>query len=160
MRVSQHQLRNIRRAGPYLAAALFFMVLTGFLVYSSSEKGRDRQTYLHTLEGLAFNKYLDRPIPYSTVTSAGIWDIYGLTAPEIQCVLGGDYGLMVHPGAEADKTVLWLQPGEECWPGHPCGGMDSTPTDENIAGLGTLALTSAVVVVVSMTLLPHVHAGP
>jgi hypothetical protein len=34
-------------------------------------------------------------------------------------VLGGHYGLLAHAGTEADNTVLWLQPGQECWPDHP-----------------------------------------
>jgi hypothetical protein len=51
--------------------------------------------------------------------------------PEYQCVLGGHYGLMAHTGIETDKTVIWLQPGQECWPDHPnCGNSPQVYTDE------------------------------
>ena len=88
------------------------------------------RSYYQSLEGLAFNKYLDSPADYDRLYQLGAWDGYSYAKTEYQCVLGGHYGLLVHAGTEADKTVIWLQPGEECWPEHPnCGKSDKTYTD-------------------------------
>jgi hypothetical protein len=107
------------------------LILAGSVIFItlSSEQARFR-SYLQTLKSLAFNKYLDSPVAFDGVSHLGAWDGYLFTADEYQCVLGGHYGILSHAGTEADKTVLWLQPGEECWPGHPnCGKNDKTYTD-------------------------------
>ena len=108
------------------------LILVGSVVFviRSFQKAQAR-SYLQTLESLAFNRYLDSPIAYDSVYHFGAWDGYLFTATEYQCVLGGHYGLLAHAGTEADKTVFWLQPGEECWPDHPnCGKSDKQYTDE------------------------------
>jgi hypothetical protein len=108
---------------PVLAGAAFFII-------HSHQKTQSR-SYLQTLEGLAFNKYLPSPIAYDSVYHLGAWDGYIFAAAEYQCVLGGHYGILAHAGTETDKTVFWLQPGEECWPEHPnCGKSEATYTDE------------------------------
>ena len=99
---------------------VLILILAGSVVFiiRSSHKTRDR-SYLQTLESLAFNKYLGSPIAPDSVHHFGTWDGYLLTGTEYQCVLGGHYGLLAHTGTEADKTVFWLQTGQECWPEHP-----------------------------------------
>ena len=110
---------------------ILILILAGSVVFiaRSFQKTQDR-AYLQTLESLAFNKYLSSPIAYDSVYHLGAWDGYLYTGTEYQCVLGGHYGILAHAGTEADKTVFWLQPGEECWPDHPnCGKSDKQYTD-------------------------------
>ena len=118
-----------------LKARILFLVLILLLTGStvlfvrSFQETQDR-AYLQTLERLAFNKYLPLPLAYDSIYHLGAWDGYLFTATEYQCVLGGHYGILAHAGTEADKTILWLQPGEECWPDHPnCGKSDKPYTD-------------------------------
>jgi hypothetical protein len=107
---------------PILAGSVIFIV-------RSVQMTQDR-AYLQTLESLAFNKYLPAPIAYDDVYHLNGWDGYLFAKPEYQCVLGGHYGILAHVGTETDKTVFWLQPGEECWPDHPnCGKSDEPYTD-------------------------------
>jgi hypothetical protein len=74
---------------------------------------------------------LDSSIAYDSVYHFDAWDGYIFAKTEYQCVLGGHYGVLAHAGTETDKTVFWLQPGEECWPDHPnCGKSDKQYTDE------------------------------
>ena len=110
---------------------ILILILAGSVVFivRSFQKIQDR-AYLQTLESLAFNKYLPSSIAYDSVDHLGAWDGYLYKATEYQCVLGGHYGILAHAGTEADKTVFWLQPGEECWPDHPnCGKSDKQYTD-------------------------------
>jgi hypothetical protein len=93
-------------------------------------QSRQKSDYLQTLQGLAFNKYLNLPPAYASVSHLGNWDVYLYTAMEYQCVLGGHYFLLAHHGVEANKTVIWLQPGQECWPDHPnCGNSSQEHSD-------------------------------
>ncbi|MCE1252116.1 MAG: pectinacetylesterase family protein, partial [Anaerolineae bacterium] len=90
-------------------------------------------SYLQSLKSSGFNKYLKTPAEYSDVIKTHLWDVYQFSAPEYACVVGGDYALMVHHGKENDKTVVWLQPGQECWPGHPnCGRSDQGASPEEV----------------------------
>jgi hypothetical protein len=114
-----------------MLSLILLLILAGSVVFiaRSFQKTPD-QVYLQTLESLAFNKYLSSPIAYDGVDHLGAWDGYLYTGTEYQCVLGGHYGILAHAGTEADKTVFWLQPGEECWPDHPnCGKSDKQYTD-------------------------------
>jgi hypothetical protein len=116
-----------------LLASLAVLLLAGLGVIFAQRLAQIRQKsgYLQTLQGLAFSKYLDPPASYASVAQYGNWEGYLYTAPEYQCVLGGHYGLLAHRGTDADKTVLWLRPGQECWPDHPnCGKNSKTYTDE------------------------------
>ena len=116
--------------GRILLLALI-LVLAGFAVFliCKSHQAKAR-SYLQTLQSLAFNKYIQSPVAYDKVYHSGAWDGYFFTAVEYQCVLGGDYAILAHAGTEADMTVFWLQPGEECWPDHPnCGKSDQPYTD-------------------------------
>ncbi len=109
------------------------LILAGAIVFiiRSGRRTAQSRSYLPELEGLAFNKYLPLPLAYDSIYHLGAWDGYVYSASEYQCVLGGHYGLLARAGDEADKTVFWLQPGEECWPDHPnCGKSDETYTDE------------------------------
>lgn len=100
-----------------------------FVIRSSQEA--QAQSYLQTLESLSFNRYLHLPIADDSVAHIGAWDGYIFAEAEYQCVLGGHYGLLTHAGTEADKTVIWLQPGQECWPEHPnCGYNSKIYTNE------------------------------
>jgi hypothetical protein len=111
--------------------SILILVLAGsMLLIIHSLRQAQAHSYLATLESLAFNKYLPAPLVYDGLAHLGTWDGYLFTGQEYQCVLGGHYGILTHAGTEADKTVLWLQPGEECWPGHPnCGKSDKPYTD-------------------------------
>jgi hypothetical protein len=123
-----------------LLIGLVVLLVAGVGIIGSRQFARSRQKsdYLQRLQGLAFGKYLNPPASYNSVGHFGNWDGYLYTSPEYQCVLGGHYGLLVHPGIETDKTVIWLQPGQECWPDHPnCGTGSKTYTDEQ--GLQYLA---------------------
>jgi len=116
--------------GRILLLALI-LILAGFAAFiiRNSHQAKAR-SYLQTLQSLAFNKYLQTPIAYDDVYHSDAWDGYFFTAAEVQCVLGGDFGILAHAGIETDKTVFWLQPGEECWPDHPnCGRRDKSYTD-------------------------------
>jgi hypothetical protein len=107
---------------PKTKTLLFISVLTvaGVVVFIFRAPSTTLSpSYRQTLEKLAFNKYLPSPIAYDNVYRLGAWDGYLLTGPQYQCVLGGNYGILAHAGTEADKTVFWLQPGQECWPDHP-----------------------------------------
>jgi hypothetical protein len=112
----------------FLVAILVLVGLIGFAIRSLHKT--QLRAYQQTLEGSSFNKYLPLPIAYDSVAHLGAWDAYLFTSAEYQCVLGGHYALLTHAGIETDKTVIWLQPGQECWPGHPnCGYADRTYTD-------------------------------
>jgi len=107
-------------------------ILVGSIVFviRSSQEAQAR-SYLQTLESLSFNRYLHLPIADDSVAHIGAWDGYIFAEAEYQCVLGGHYGLLTHAGTEADKTVIWLQPGQECWPEHPnCGYNSEIYTNE------------------------------
>jgi hypothetical protein len=92
------------------------------------------QAYRQLLEGLAFSKYLPSAVAFDSVYHFDAWNGYILAKTEYQCVLGGHYGILAHAGTEADKTVFWLQPGEECWPEHPnCGKPGPYPDEEGLA---------------------------
>lgn len=114
---------------------IFVLIFAGSVVFiiRSYHKAQQARSYLQTLEGLAFNRYLPSPIAYDGVYHLGAWDGYIFAKPEYQCVFGEHYPLLTHAGTEADKTVFWLQPGEECWPDHPnCGKSDKQYTDEEV----------------------------
>ncbi len=119
--------------------AVMVLIPAGTLVFLIfSHRPQVPRSYLQTLEGLAFNKYLDAPVDFENILHSGGWDGYFLSAPEYQCVLGGDYGLLTHAGEVADKTVFWLQPGEECWPDHPnCGKPDPYTDEQAFAALAS-----------------------
>jgi hypothetical protein len=116
------------------------LILAGSVIFitRSSEQARSR-SYLQTLKSLAFNKYLDSPVAYDAVSHIGAWDGYLFTADEYQCVLGGHYGLLSHAGTEPDKTVFWLQPGQECWPDHPNCSQSIYSDAEAFAGITAAA---------------------
>jgi hypothetical protein len=111
---------------------ILILILSGavVLITRSSQQAQAR-SYLQILKSLAFNKYLDLPSAHDSVHHLGAWDGYVLTGTETQCVFGGHYSILAHAGPETDKTVFWLQPGEECWPDHPnCGKREKQITDE------------------------------
>ena len=121
---------------------LVILILAGLSVIFTRQLAQSRQEadYLLALQELAFNKYLNPPASYDGVAHLGAWDGYLYAAPEYQCVLGGHYGLLAHSGTEMDKTVLWLQPGQECWPDHPnCGYIPQKFTDEQALEYAVLA---------------------
>jgi hypothetical protein len=121
-----------RRPAPKKWILLGFLILinSGVLFFLlRSYRPVPPRSYLNSLEGLAFNKYLDAPIRYDADLHADSWDGYFYGSTEMQCVLGGQYGILAHAGVESDKTVLWLQPGEECWPDHPNCGKPGPYTD-------------------------------
>ncbi len=106
-----------------LLAFIFILFLASVFVFLSARRAAQQQDYLNALKSLSFNKYLDQPVGYSSVVHFAAWDAYIFTAPEFQCVTGGPYVILAHKGVQADKTILWLEVGGECWPGHPqCGG--------------------------------------
>jgi hypothetical protein len=107
-------------------AIIFILLLASVFAFFSIRRAVQQQDYLNALKSLSFNKYLDRPAGYSSVSHIGSWDAYVFTAPEFQCVTGGPYVILVHRGMQADKTILWLEVGEECWPDHPLCGVDDT----------------------------------
>jgi hypothetical protein len=131
---------------PLISAKVRTLLLVSILLLAgsvsfitrSSEQARYR-SYLQTLRRLAFNKYLDSPVAYDGVSHLGAWDGYLFTADEYQCVLGGHYGLLAHAGTEADKTVFWLQPGQECWPDHPNCSQGIYTDAEAFAGTAAAA---------------------
>ena len=130
-------MKNSRLPTSLQALRLFLIVillLAGTLIFiTRSSQPASNRAYLQTLENLAFNKYLSAPAAYDSVQNLDGWDGYILAEPEYQCVLGGHYALLAHAGTEADKTVLWVQPGEECWPDHPnCGKSDQVYPDAEI----------------------------
>lgn len=115
----------------FASLAILILAGSGIIFTRQFALSRQKEAYLRTMQGLAFNKYLSPPASYDRIAHFGTWDGYLYAAPEYQCVLGGHYGLLVHPGTETDKTVLWLQPGQECWPDHPnCGNSPRAYTDE------------------------------
>ncbi len=116
-----------------VAVCLVLLVAGAVVLITHLYQESQARSYLQSLESLAFNKYLPSPIAFDSVYHVGTWDAYLLTAAEYQCVLGGHYGLLAHAGTEADKTVFWLQPGEECWPEHPnCGKSEKTYSDAEV----------------------------
>jgi hypothetical protein len=121
-----------RKMSTLILAVLVILILAGLclLFARHSAESRQKTDYLQALQGLAFNKYLDTPASFDSVAHYGNWDGYLYAAPEYQCVLGGHYGLLAHPGTETDKTVIWLQPGQECWPDHPNCGYSPQVSDE------------------------------
>ena len=103
------------------AGVTLLLIFSGLVI----QRQNRYQDYLQSLKASGFNKYLDMSPVYSKKVETPLWDIYQFSAPEYECVMGGDFGLMVHRGKQNDKTVLWLQPGQECWPGHPnCSSPD------------------------------------
>ncbi|HLO28788.1 MAG TPA: pectin acetylesterase-family hydrolase [Anaerolineales bacterium] len=112
-----------------LLASILILVGSIVFVIPSFHKAQAR-SYLQMLESLSFNRYLHLPIDYEGVAHFGAWDGYLFTAAEYQCVLGGHYSLLAHADTEADKTVIWLQPGQECWPEHPNCGYSRVYSDE------------------------------
>ncbi len=123
----QRKTTRLRSASAVLAV----MLAAACLPHASLDSRA--ASYPQTLQGLAFGKYLNAPAGYASVAQAGAWEAYLFTAPEYQCVSGGHFGLLVHPGKAADKTVLWLQPGEECWPGHPQCSQGTYPDEQALA---------------------------
>jgi hypothetical protein len=121
-----------KMSGLFLAGLAVLLILGLSLIFTKSiAQNRQKSDYLQSLQGLAFNKYLNLPPSYASMSKLDNWDGYIYSAPEYQCVLGGNYFLLAHAGTEADKTVIWLQPGEECWPDHPnCGRSSETYTDQ------------------------------
>ena len=113
-----------------LFALLFILLLASAFAFLSVRQAAQQRDYLNALKSLSFNKYLDLPVGYSSVSHIAAWDAYVFTAPEFQCVTGGPYVILVHKGAQADRTILWLEVGDECWPGHPqcpAGGAPQAP---------------------------------
>ncbi len=124
-----------RRDKGKILLLVLILILAGsvFFIIRSFYKAQQAQSYLQMLKGLAFNRYLDSPVAFDSVYHLDVWDGYSLTGAEYQCVFGEHYPLLAHAGTETDKTVFWLQPGEECWPDHPnCGKSDKQYTDEEI----------------------------
>lgn len=76
------------------------------------------QDLLHALQDLHFDKYLVTPQLEPSHTRFQGWDVYRYRTDELRCVTGGEYFIMARRGADADKTVLWLQGGGACWPGR------------------------------------------
>jgi hypothetical protein len=112
---------------------IILILLTGiFAIFAFSLHQFDQKSfYIHALQNLAFAKYIDLPVGYDSISHTAIWDAYLFTAPEFRCVMGGPFGLLVHRGTETQKTVLWLQAGQECWPFHPnCGGSATYTPEE------------------------------
>lgn len=106
-----------------LLSILFFLILLGGFSYFHNRRVIQYQEYLQELRSLAYNKYLAEPAGFSDVSTIGLWDAYHFTDPKFQCVNGGPYVILVHNGTQSDKTILWMEVGDECWPGHPqCGG--------------------------------------
>lgn len=128
---SMEDSKHLSASRTWISLLFLLLVLAGsaFLIIRSIHR-LQMQSYLQTLDGLAFGKYLHSPAAHDSVTHLGSWDGYLFTAEEYQCVLGGHYGVLAHAGSEADKTVLWIQPGEECWPEHSnCGKSDKVYSD-------------------------------
>ena len=132
MQTSRHVRRGRQRSlFPCLVLAVLGLVgvVLAVLGINTYLKNKQYQEYLQTLEGSAFNKYLNNPPSYSDMVHTAAWDVYFFKSEDFQCVQRGDYNLFVHKGGEADKTVLWLQAGGECWPGHACGGTSPATVD-------------------------------
>ena len=104
----------LKKRGLILAGiAIVTFTGLGIIFFQHFVPFRQKFAYLQTLQGLAFNKYLNLPAGYSSMSHLGNWDDYLYTASEFQCVLGGHYLLLAHAGIESDKTVIWLLPGQE-----------------------------------------------
>jgi hypothetical protein len=125
-----------------LLFALFMLILVMMFISPSIRASTQEKAYLKALESLPYNTYLNTSFDPALAAQTPEWDVYQFSSPELQCVRGGDFGVLVHKGIESDKTVLWLQPGTECWPNHPlCGELPKIP---NAAELGLHnALSSA-----------------
>src|SRR5512133_2953218 len=71
-------------------------------------------SYIQSLQKSGFSRYVNQPAGYTRVIPSVNWDAYVFSAPEYQCVMEGDFGLLTHAGNESEKTILWLQAGQEC----------------------------------------------
>jgi len=133
-------MRSKKTRNIFLIALVCIFVLAEVYSYLHTRQTVQKQNYLLELQSLSFNKYLAEPIGYSSVETVGAWEAYVFMDPEFQCVTGGPYAILVHKGAQSDKTILWMEVGEECWPGHPqCGSAAADASVSQSDALNYLA---------------------
>jgi hypothetical protein len=118
----------------FLRFSLLLLTILTLWLSGFSPKPVNNSTYLSILQKSAFSRYINQPAGYSRVIHSASWDAYVFSLPEYQCVMGGDFGLLTHAGKFPEKTVLWLQAGQECWPSHPnCSSGSPGRADEALA---------------------------
>jgi hypothetical protein len=95
---------------------------------SSASGGRPSTSggdYLATLGAAGYGKYLQSSFAPTESTESG-WKTYRYDTSELKCISCGEYYVMARPGTEADKTVLFLEGGGSCWPGHEDCATEAT----------------------------------
>lgn len=97
------------------------------------------QALLDALQGLSFARYLDNPQFAPVYSQAQGWDVYTYRTDDLRCILGGEFFILARRGAEADKTVIWLEGGGSCFPGRDdCSKEAVLPEEYKLQGLPSL----------------------
>jgi hypothetical protein len=85
---------------------------------ASSPATKENADYLRALQSLNYGKYLGASDAGRSQTTQFGWDIYHYPLSECRCLLGDEYLAMARKGTESTKTVLWMEGGGLCYPGH------------------------------------------